>query len=99
MFAGGDGIAAGAYRACAEAGVSVPGQMSLVGFDDAAYARDLTPPLTTVRHPLTQIGPTAATDILDRLAALGRDTDESGVQLALHGELIVRGSTAAPSFS
>ncbi len=99
VFAGGDGIAAGAYRACAEAGVSVPGQMSLVGFDDAAYARDLTPPLTTVRHPLTQIGATAATVLLDRLDALGRDTDESGVQLALHGELIVRGSTAAPSFS
>lgn len=105
VFAGGDGIAAGAYRACAEAGVSIPSQMSIVGFDDAAYAQYLTPPLTTVRHPLPQIGATAATVLLDRLDALGFDAldqganETSGVQVTLHGELIVRGSTAAPLLS
>ncbi len=98
VFAGGDGIAAGAYRACADAGISVPNQMSIVGFDDAAYARELTPPLTTVRHPLTQIGATATTVLLDRLDAPVKDAEAEvlGVQLALRGELIVRGSTAAP---
>jgi len=98
VFAGGDGIAAGAYRACADAGVSIPGRMSLVGFDDAAYARDLTPPLTTVHHPLTQIGATAATVLLDRLDAPAKDADEEtpGVQVSLYGELIIRGSTATP---
>ena len=97
VFAGGDGIAAGAYTACADAGVSVPHQMSIVGFDDAPYAQHLAPPLTTVRHPLTQIGATAATVLLDRLdAAKDADSDLSGVQISLHGELIVRGSTAAP---
>ncbi len=100
VFAGGDGIAAGAYTACAEAGVSVPHHMSLVGFDDAPYAKDLVPALTTVRHPLTQIGATAATMLLDRLDdGKGPDTDLSGVQISLHGELIVRGSTAAPPLS
>ncbi len=102
VFAGGDGIAAGAYTACADAGISIPNQMSLVGFDDAPYAQHLAPPLTTVRQPLTQIGATAATMLLDRLdtakedTAEDADTDLSGVRLSLHGELIVRGSTAAP---
>lgn len=96
VFAGGDGIAAGAYTACADAGISLPHQMSLVGFDDAPYAKDLVPALTTVRHPLTQIGATAATMLLDRLdAAKDADSDLSGVRLSLHGELIVRGSTAS----
>lgn len=96
VFAGGDGIAAGAYTACAEAGVSVPQQMSLVGFDDAPYAQNLVPALTTVRHPLHQIGATAATVLLDRLYAGDADDTLSGVRVLLHGELIVRGSTAAP---
>ncbi len=95
VFAGGDGIAAGAYRACAEAGVSVPSQMSIVGFDDAAYAQWMTPPLTTVRHPLPQIGATAATMLLDHLDAAVKDAEVPGIQVALRGKLIVRGSTAA----
>lgn len=96
VFAGGDGIAAGAYAACADAGVSIPRQISLVGFDDAPFAKDLTPGLTTVRHPLHQIGATAATVLLDRLGAGDTGEDLPGVQVSLHGELIIRGSTAAP---
>ena len=96
VFAGGDGIAAGAYVACADAGVSIPAQISLVGFDDAPFAKDLRPALTTVRHPLTQIGATAATVLLDRLDRGDADDRLPGVQVSLHGELIVRGSTAAP---
>ena len=98
VFAGGDGIAAGAYTACAEAGVSVPQQISLVGFDDAPYAKDLVPALTTVHHPLPQIGATAATVLLDRLESAARASGEElpGVQVSLYGKLIVRGSTSAP---
>jgi len=98
VFAGGDGIAAGACRACAEADVSVPAQVSVVGFDDAPYAQDMTPPLTTVRHPLTQIGATAATVLLDRLerGAGSADVVRPGDQIILRGELIIRGSTAPP---
>ena len=100
VFAGGDGIAAGACTACADAGVSVPRQISLVGFDDAPYAKDLVPALTTVRQPLTQIGATAAMMLLDHLdAAKDADSSLAGVQISLHGELIVRGSTAAPLLS
>lgn len=102
VFAGGDGIAAGAYRACAEAGVSVPAQVSIVGFDDAPYAQDLTPPLTTVRQPLLQIGATAATVLLDRLdgasigASDGAETAPPRDRIILRGELVLRGSTAPP---
>lgn len=97
VFAGGDGIAAGACLACAEAGIAVPQQMSIVGFDDASYAQYLTPPLTTVRHPLPQIGAAAAAVLLDRLDAPAKDAEVSGIRVSLHGELIVRGSTAAPA--
>ena len=56
-----------------------------------------------MRHPLTQIGATAAMVLLDRLdaaeeAAKNADSDLSGVRISLRGELIVRGSTAAPHF-
>ncbi|MGI4791673.1 MAG: LacI family DNA-binding transcriptional regulator [Janthinobacterium lividum] len=95
VFAGGDGIAAGAYLACTDAGISIPHQMSIVGFDDAPYARELLPALTTVRHPLMKIGYTAATVLLDRLDKAADDV-LSGEQVVLCGELVVRGSTAVP---
>ncbi len=94
VFAGGDGIATGAYGACAERGLSVPHDLSIVGFDDAPYVRYLTPPLTTVHHPLTQIGATAATLLLYRLHCPGDDRPPA--QIVLRTELIVRESTAAP---
>lgn len=95
VFAGGDGIALGVYQACAEAGVSIPDDLSVVGFDDAMFARHLSPPLTTVRHPLRQIGETAATMLLDRL---DEDAGEARAlaQIVLPAELIIRESTAAP---
>ncbi len=94
VFAGGDGIALGAYQTCTDAGLSVPDDMSIVGFDDAMFARHLTPPLTTVFHPLTQIGATAATMLLDRLD--GPDATFTAAQVVSRPELVVRGSTAAP---
>ena len=96
VFAGGDGIAAGAYRACAEAGVSIPGGMSIVGFDDAEFTRHLAPPLTTVRQPLTEIGSTAATMLLDRLA-FGMDAEMPATQIVFPSELVIRESTSPPS--
>jgi DNA-binding LacI/PurR family transcriptional regulator len=94
VFAGGDGIAAGAYQACTDRGLSVPEDLSVVGFDDAPYARTLTPPMTTVHHPLTRIGATAATLLLDCLQCPGDDCPAT--QIVLPTDLIVRESTAAP---
>lgn len=95
VWAGGDGIALGAYQACAEMGVSVPGQMSIVGFDDAPFVRTLTPPMTTVRHPLNEIGEAATSMLLDRLDS-GLEETQAARQSILHAELIVRDSTAVP---
>jgi len=95
VFAGGDGIAAGIYEACAGRGIPIPGQLSVVGFDDAPFVAQLNPPMTTVRHPLMELASTATTMLLDRLDA-GLDDTAPGKQMVLNGELIVRGSTAPP---
>ena len=50
MFAANDDMAIGALRAFAEAGLSVPGEVSVVGYDDIPTAAYLSPPLTTVRQ-------------------------------------------------
>ncbi|MGI4787509.1 MAG: LacI family DNA-binding transcriptional regulator [Janthinobacterium lividum] len=95
VFAGGDGIALGAYRACADSGISVPDRMSIVGFDDAEFAHHLSPPLTTVRQPLMQIGSTAALMLLDRLTH-GQAEEIPATQTVLPSELIIRASTMPP---
>jgi LacI family transcriptional regulator len=94
VFAGGDGIAYGAYRACAAAGVSIPNQVSIIGFDDAPFAQTMTPPMTTMRHPLVEVGAAATALLLDQLDS--EEAPETARKTVLHAELIVRGSTAAP---
>lgn len=76
-----------------ETGVCVPRDVSVVGFDDTFSAAHLSPPLTTIRQPLTQIGRRAVARLLDALTA--------GVALPdgmeyLPVELIVRSSTCPP---
>jgi DNA-binding LacI/PurR family transcriptional regulator len=97
VIAGGDGIAVGAMDACARAGVAIPGQMSIVGFDDAAFARDANPPLTTVRQPLLEFGVTAASLLLD-IVERDPDAPDEGfcLQKILPANLIVRESTGPP---
>jgi DNA-binding LacI/PurR family transcriptional regulator len=94
IFAGGDGIAMGVYSACAKAGVSIPGDISVIGFDDAPFAKDAIPSLTTIRHPLTQIGLQAARILIDQIEhrAEGFETQK----LVLPAHLVVRESTAPP---
>ena len=55
-----DNIAVGAYRAAREAGLRIPDDLSVVGFDDAPIVGDLTPGLTTVRPPFYEVGLRAA---------------------------------------
>jgi len=96
VFAGGDGIALGIYQACAEAGVSIPNDMSVVGFDNAPFVQHLNPGLTTVHHPLIQIGATAATLLLSALDAESNDMPRAAERIVLPTELVVRESTGAP---
>ncbi|MGI5268891.1 substrate-binding domain-containing protein [Nonomuraea sp. CA-218870] len=64
VFACSDTMAIGVYEALAERGLSVPGDVSVVGFDDAAEAGGVTPALTTVRQPLRHLGAAALATLL-----------------------------------
>jgi DNA-binding LacI/PurR family transcriptional regulator len=83
----------GVLKALREAGVSMPHQMSLVGFDDLPTAELLDPPLTVVQQPTYQMGAQAAELLVRRL----EEPTVAVEKVLLVGTLIVRGSTAPPS--
>jgi DNA-binding LacI/PurR family transcriptional regulator len=70
LFCANDLMAIGALKACADAGVSVPAAMSIVGCDDIEPARLLTPELTTVAVPARELGARAARLLLQLLDGL-----------------------------
>ena len=90
LFAYNDLSALGAIRAFQEAGVRVPEDVSIVGFDDIQGAAYNTPSLTTVRQPLKRMGNIAAQTLLERIE--GRKDYPS--EIAIEPELVVRESTA-----
>jgi LacI family transcriptional regulator len=92
VFASSDTMALGAYEAARRRGLRVPDDLSVVGFDDLPEARWSSPPLTTIRQPLIEMGSLAARTVL-RLAQ-GEQIETPRVELAT--DLVVRDSTAAP---
>jgi LacI family transcriptional regulator len=94
VFAGNDLMAAGALTSLAALGLSVPRDVSLIGFDDVAFAARITPALTTVRQPAVELGKRSAQLLLDHLIH-GRALDAH--ELILPVRLVVRGSTASPA--
>jgi LacI family transcriptional regulator len=93
VFAACDEVAAGVVEAARAHGLRVPEDLSVVGFDDTELARYGSPPLTTVRQPLREMGAVALRTAL-RMAA-GEELDSHHVELAT--ELVVRKSTAPPA--
>jgi len=93
VFAANDHTALGMLRALAEAGVDVPGQVSVVGFDDIAEAEFLRPPLTTVRQDFPEVGRRCVDLLLDRIA--GGPAWFDGPPVVVPSRLVVRASTAA----
>jgi LacI family transcriptional regulator len=87
-----DLMALGAIRAVAEAGLSVPNDVSIVGFDDIQLAGHVHPPLTTLRQDKAGLGAEAGRALI---ALIDGKTDLPEA-VTLPVELIVRGSTAAP---
>jgi LacI family transcriptional regulator len=85
-----DSLAVGALSALRGRGVAVPDDVSVVGFDDMPIARDVTPPLTTVRLPLVDMGV--------RAMALALGTEDHAVPLVEHvgASVVARDSTAPP---
>jgi LacI family transcriptional regulator len=93
IFAGSDQQAFGVYEAARQAGLRIPQDLSVVGLDDLPVARWVSPPLTTVRQPLAEMGRVAAQMLGELIAGL---TLRPG-RVELSTELIVRESTAAPA--
>ena len=92
VFAASDQMALGVYEAARQHGLRVPEDLSVVGFDDLPVSRWSSPPLTTVRQPLAEMGMVAARAVL-RLVA-GEPVETPRVELAT--TLVVRDSTAPP---
>jgi DNA-binding LacI/PurR family transcriptional regulator len=89
-----DPLALGAIRAVRRAGLRVPQDVSVVGYDDSAFMNCTEPPLTTVRQPIEPMG-RAAIDLLVSLIDGARVAQQ---ELLFEPELVVRGSTGpAPS--
>lgn len=88
LFAANDQMAVGAYAALAEAGVKVPDDIAVVGFDDSYFSVSADPALTTVRQPMVEMGAEMARVLVRRIegAAVTRVT-------MLETELVVRKST------
>jgi LacI family transcriptional regulator len=93
IFAANDSMAVGALGALAEAGVAVPAEMSVAGFDDIPVARYVTPPLTTIRVDIADLGRRAFAllgDAMERPAAAVPRRD------CIDTTLVVRGSCGGP---
>ena len=92
IFCFNDIAAIGAIRALKDSGLSVPQDVSVVGFDDIQSAAYSTPSLTTVRQPLMEMGKKGAQVLLERIA-----DREKGfpAEVTMEPELVVRESTTA----
>jgi DNA-binding LacI/PurR family transcriptional regulator len=84
-----DVLALGAVRAARRIGLSVPGDVSIVGYDDSAFMACTDPPLTTVRQPIESMGQAAVALLVSQIAGGVVPTD----QMLFDPELVVRGST------
>jgi LacI family transcriptional regulator len=90
VFAANDAMAIGFLYACREAGVSVPNRIAIAGFDDIPIARFVTPPLTSVRVPISELGTRAADAVLERISA--GSSRAAGREVVLPATLVVRAS-------
>lgn len=89
VFIGNDAMAVGAYQALWQAGLSIPADMALVGYDDIEFARYMTPPLTTIHRPKDELGELAIDVLIHRIA----QPELAQQRLQLTPELVERGST------
>jgi LacI family transcriptional regulator len=92
VVCGNDVLAIGALAECQAAGLAVPQQVSVTGFDDLEMAAVVAPGLTTVHFPTAELGVRAARNLLARLA--GRAAPG---RTELPVDLVVRGSAASPA--
>ncbi len=89
IMAADDQVAAGVIQAAWELGVHCPEQLSVIGFDDVPLARQITPPLTTIKQPISEIAHKAMTVLIEQL--IPGTNQETSFQIPT--ELIIRNST------
>jgi LacI family transcriptional regulator len=92
IFAGNDAQAAGVYQVLYERNIRVPEDVSVIGFDDVMYTAQMSPPLTTIRQPLAEIGKMAVNMLLRLIG--GEKLESNHVELST--SLVVRQSCAEP---
>jgi len=92
VFAGSDLMALGAIELLSEQGLSVPGDVSFVGFDDSPDARFASPRLTTIRQDVLGLGAGAVSMLIDQLEGVSQDA----LHVVLPVELIERASSKQP---
>jgi DNA-binding LacI/PurR family transcriptional regulator len=92
VFAANDQMALGILRAWHESGRDVPGELSIVGFDDIPEAPFFTPPLTTVHQDFNEVGRQSLMLLLDEIGAAER----SATRVVVPPRLMIRESTAPP---
>ncbi len=88
VFIGNDAMAVGAYQALYQAGLRIPQDMAIVGYDDIELARYMTPPLTTIHQPKDELGELAIDVLINRMA----EPELIQQRLQLTPELMARGS-------
>ncbi|MBJ7222302.1 MULTISPECIES: ribose operon transcriptional repressor RbsR [unclassified Brenneria] len=88
VFAGNDAMAVGVYHALYQAGLVIPRDMAVIGYDDIELARYMSPPLTTIHQPKDELGELAVDTLLHRL----EHPDTEPNILVLTPELMVRKS-------
>ncbi|WP_165971295.1 LacI family DNA-binding transcriptional regulator [Microbacterium oleivorans] len=91
VFTCNDNMALGVYSAAHALGLSIPDDVSVIGFDDVVEARLASPPLTTIRQPISAIGAAAMRSLLDI-----REGHPVSRRLELATELVIRGSVSTP---
>lgn len=90
IFCGNDMLAFGVYRALTAAGVRVPEDVALVGYDDITFAADWIVPLSSVRQPIAELGYRSAQLLFEHS---GGDADHVHQRVVLQPELVVRASS------
>lgn len=88
-----DMTAFGAMRALVKAGVRIPQECSIIGFDDIDPSHLLVPALTTVRQPMEAMGTSAVSILLDSISAAADNRTGSAIHRKLPAELVIREST------
>ena len=93
LFVGNNEMTAGAVLATRELGLHIPGDLSIVGFDDSRWAQTMSPPLTVIAQPAYELGTLACEHLI---GLLGRPRPFLPAHVQLPTELVIRHSTGPP---